>query len=98
MQGDHRLDIAGKQIVNHVRVLLQSHIVPLTFMWLDSTPFNGKPVMANAQCFNEIEIGLPAIPMVAGRTAGLDASFGFECGPIVLIVAFDLMRRRGNPP
>ena len=55
MQSDHRFDIAGKQIVNHVRVLLQSLIVPLTFLRFDSTPFNRKPVMANAQCFNEIE-------------------------------------------
>ena len=74
----------------------------LTGRRFDPAPFDGEPVVVEAQAGHQIGVFLPAIPRVAGvsrRFGAGRAGCVLELPPVVVgVPSLDLMGRRRRPP
>ena len=98
MQGHNGPDAAPHEVVHHVRIDGQGGFVPCAFGGLQSTPFDGEPVGSHTEVGQQLEVVLPPVPVVARRSTGLEPLGRLVDRPVVRLMAFDLMRRRGRAP
>ena len=98
VQGHNGPDAAPHEVVHHVRIDGQGGFVPCAFGGLQATPFDGEPVGGHTEVGQQLEVVLPPVPVVARRSTGLEPLGRLVDRPVVRLMAFDLMRRRGRAP
>ena len=95
-KGDHRPDAPGEQVVHHGGIDGHGLVVPCALFRFQTTPGHGKAIGVESKIAEQLEIVLPAAPVVARLPAGLKALRRFVDRPVVDEVSLNLMRRRGR--
>src|ERR1700680_1851567 len=101
MQTNNWLNASLMQPLQHLAITLQCLTIKTTFFRHNPAPYERKPAGFQSEVAGDIEVLLGVLPPIARPTAGisgLNPACLLPVGPLIAVVAFDLMRRRRHAP
>jgi len=101
MQTNNWLNASLMQPFQHLAIALHGLRIKTILFRLYPAPLQREPQGLDSEVTGDIEVPLGILPPItrpAARVSGLNPPCQFPVGPLIAIIAFDLMRRRRYTP